>query len=84
MVHENLKPDVIGEYLVQRRKANGGLMKPGVYAGYRSSLTYLFKRYKVKQDDDDYQEISEILNGVKRHANEARQAGEGNLICHGL
>ncbi|GFH47913.1 hypothetical protein CTEN210_04389 [Chaetoceros tenuissimus] len=79
VIHQNITPDVYGEYLCEIRKGNGSLLRPGVYAGLRSGLTYLFKRYNVKMSEETFEEISEILDGVKRYANEATQAGEGNI-----
>ena len=37
--------DVYLQYITEKVKADGSLMKPGVYKGYRSSLTYLYERY---------------------------------------
>ena len=79
MIHSAITADVYGEYLCSKRKSNGGLLKPGVYRGLRSSLTYLFMRYGEKMDEGIFSDTSEILKGVSRTANEARQAGEGNL-----
>lgn len=79
VLHAQITADVYGDYLCEKRKANGSLLRPNVYAGLRSSLSYLFKRYNQKMNEDIFEEVSEILNGVKRYANEATQAGEGNI-----
>ena len=50
-----------------------------VYAGLCADLTYLFKRYNEKMSEETFEEISEILDWVKQYANEATQAGEGNI-----
>jgi len=79
VIHQNITPDIYGDYLCSKRKGSGALLKPGVYQGMRSGLTYLFTRYKKKLDTVKFDEITEILQGVKRVANEAKQAGEGNI-----
>ena len=79
VIHQHITADVYGDYLCDLRKGNGSLLRPGVYAGLRSGLTYLFKRYNEKINQEVFEEISEILDGVKRYANEATQAGEGNI-----
>jgi hypothetical protein len=33
-------------YMAKMRRDNGGLLKPGAYASFRSSLQYLFFHYK--------------------------------------
>ena len=35
--------DVYLQYIAEKVKADGSLMKPGVYKGYRSSLTFLYQ-----------------------------------------
>jgi hypothetical protein len=72
------------DYLCSKRKwgghhETGAILRPTVYGGLRSSLTYLFKRYGRKMDPDIYETISEGLKGVTRIANRARQKGEGNI-----
>jgi len=72
LIFSKFTPDMFGEYLCDKRKKDGSLMKPGSYKGYRSGLSYLFKRYKEKMNEEAFDEVSEILQGVKRTANEAR------------
>ena len=50
------------------------LMKPGVYAGYRSNLTYLFRRYHYRPPPE-YTDNLEYMEGVKRIANMVRANG---------
>ena len=45
------------------------LMKPGVYAGYRSNLTYLFRRYRYRPPPEYTDNLREYMEGVKRIAN---------------
>jgi hypothetical protein len=71
--------EVFAEYLCAKRKHNGCLLRPGGYKGMRAGLSYLFRRYGQKQTDDFKENVGEYLKGVKRVANEARQAGEGNI-----
>jgi hypothetical protein len=79
VIFDSITPEVFGEYLCEKRKKDGGLLKPGTYKAMRSGLSYLFKRYKCQQSEYFMTEVSEILAGVKRTANEAVQAGEGNV-----
>ena len=64
---DSITPEVFGEYLCEKRKKNGGLLKPGSYKGMRSGLSYLFKRYKCHQSEYFMTEVSEILAGVKQY-----------------
>lgn len=68
--------DVFLEYLCDKKKANGGLMKPSVYKDYRSGLTFLFRRYRYTIPKTFEDDLSECMKGVKRISNEARQKGE--------
>lgn len=68
--------DSFFEYLCARKKKGGGLMMASCYSGYRSGLTFLFKRYGRTIPADLNDEISDLMKGVKRIANKARQAGE--------
>ena len=64
------------EYIADKVKADGSLMKPDVYKGYRSGLTYLFTRYGYKPPDGYMSELSRYMQGAARIANDARQHGE--------
>jgi len=56
------------------------LMKPGVYAGYRSNLTYLFRRYRYRPSPEYSDNLREYMEGVKRIANMARANGEVSRV----
>ena len=56
--------------------ADGSLMMPDVYNGFRSSLTYLFSRYDFKTPGGYDAELSRYMRGAVRIAKEARQNGE--------
>lgn len=79
IIHKNMTADTYGHYLCERRKKDGALFNPDYYPGLRSSFTYLFARYNKKISQEQFDEISDILQGVKRVANEAKQAGEGKI-----
>jgi hypothetical protein len=62
-----------------RKDKNGGLLKSGAYTAFRSSLTYLFHRYRYVPSRAYEKEMKEAMEGVKRLSTQAAQAGEGNL-----
>ena len=57
-------------------KPNNKLMKPGVYGGYHTCLNNLFRRYRVHPSDEYVDDLNRYMDGVKRIANLANQAGE--------
>jgi hypothetical protein len=67
-------------YIAEMRRDNGGLLKPGAYASFRSSLQYLFFRYKYDVTFRYEKELKNALEGVKRYTNTAVQAGEGSIF----
>lgn len=71
--------DVFVDYLTQLRKADGALNKAGSYLSHRSSLKYLFRRYKYTPSRAFEEDLKECVEGIKRSATEACQAGEGNI-----
>ena len=77
-LNENI--DVFVKYITEVcRKADGGIYKESSYTGQRSSLTYLYRRYKQFQPVPFQQELSEAMNGIKRLSSQANQHGEGNI-----
>jgi hypothetical protein len=62
-----------------RKDKSGALLKAGAYTAFRSSLTYLFHRYKYVPSRAYERDIQEAMEGVKRISTQAAQAGEGNL-----
>ena len=68
--------DVYLQYIADKVKADGSLMKPGVYKGYRSSLTYLYQRYGFATTSEYDKQVSCYIQGAARIANDARQHGE--------
>ena len=72
-------PKIYSDYLSKRRKSNGGIMKPNVYKSYRASLSFLFWRYDYQVPEQFSTKLKNIMDGVKRVANKARQCGEGNI-----
>eukprot|EP00986_Skeletonema_menzelii_P003934 scaffold1286_cov91-Skeletonema_menzelii.AAC.1 len=72
--------DVFVTYLTtELRKADGGLNKAGSYLSHRSSLVYLFRRYRYIPSREFEADLKECVEGIKRSASEACQAGEGNI-----
>ena len=67
------------KYLAKRRKKNGGLMKPSLYKGYRSSLSFLFFRYGIAKPQIFEDKVRNTMMGIKRIANRANQRGEGDI-----
>ena len=49
------------------------------YAGFRSSFTYLCRRYRQTPPIEFKEDLSELMVGVKRSCTEAAQHGEANL-----
>ena len=74
-------PVTYAKYIQRKVKKGDVLMKPGVYAGYVSSLRYLFKRYHFRPSLDYEDELKDYMEGVKRIANEACQNGEVSAAC---
>ena len=68
--------DVYLQYIAEKVKADGSLMKPAVYKGYRSSLTYLYQRYGFVTPGEYDKQVSRYMQGAARIANDARQHGE--------
>jgi hypothetical protein len=60
-------------YIAEMRKDNGGLLKPGAYASFRSSLQYLFFRCKHDVPSRYAKELKNAMEGVnvKRYTNTA-------------
>ena len=80
---EAVANDVAGsffEYICNRKKQDGGLMMASCYTGYRSAFSFLFKRYGRRISEELKEEISDLMKGVKRIANQARQAGEVSFM----
>lgn len=71
--------DLFVSYLCSCRRANGGILKKAAYTGIRSSLTYLFRRYRELIPAQFQQDLRESMDGVKRMSSEAQQHGEGNI-----
>ena len=71
--------DVFVDYLTTQRRADDSLMKPKSYLGLRSSLTYLFKRYRYTPSRAFESELKECMEGIKRYSTKANQHGEGNI-----
>ena len=55
-------------------------MMASCYTGYRSAFSFLFKRYGRRISEELKEEISDLMKGVKRIANQARQAGEVSFM----
>jgi hypothetical protein len=72
--------DVFLSYLTSvRKRGTNKLLKPGGYGSFRSSLTYLFHRYRHIPGQAFENDLREAMEGIKRYTNEAIQAGEGNI-----
>ena len=59
------------------KKADGGIHKAGNYLSHRSSLGFLLRRYKFTASREFEADLKEYVEGIKRTACKARQAGEG-------
>ena len=71
--------DVFMHYITtQRKEGEDNLMKAKTYSGYRSSLTYLFTRYRALPTREFERDLGTCMEGVKRYSTEANQHGEGN------
>ena len=57
--------DIFVDYVMKIRKEDGSLNKAGTYAGHRSILTYLFRRYKYFPPPEFNEDLKEGLEGVK-------------------
>ena len=74
--------DVFVKYLTITRKddsIDGDLLSAKSYLGFRSSLTYLFRRYRYTTSRAFEEELKECMEGVKRFSNQCNQHGEGNI-----
>mgnify|MGYP000335293960 CR=1 FL=1 len=78
LLHSELTPDQFGQYLCMKTKEGGGTMEPGTYKNYRSGLSFLFRRYGKTMASDKFDEVSELLKGVKRISSKRIRRGEGN------
>ena len=72
-------PKVYCNYLSTKEKADGNKMKPGVYTGYRSTLTNLFRRYRYVPHPQYVSELKMRLDGLVKLANLAVQNGGVSL-----
>lgn len=73
-------PDIFMEYVSSKKKSDGGVVKGRVDLGYRSSLTYLFKRYRVVIPPLFQSELSVSMEGIVRLKNQFVQSGDGDII----
>ena len=78
LLHSELTPDQFCQYLCMKTKEGGGTMEPGTYKNYRSGLSFLFRRYGKTMASDKFDEVSELLKGVKRISSKRIRRGEGN------
>jgi hypothetical protein len=62
-----------------RKRGTDKLLKSGAYCSFRSSLTYLFRRYRHIPGQAFENDLTDAMEGIKRYVNEAIQAGEGNI-----
>lgn len=69
-------PEIFVKYIQTRVKADGALMRPGVYGGYHTNLNNLFRRYQYRPSEDYKEQLTRYMDGVKNIANQANQAGE--------
>ena len=61
--------DIFVDYVIKIRKEDGSFNKAGTYAGHRSSLTYLFRRYRYFPPPEFNEDLKEGFEGVKRILN---------------
>ena len=59
--------DIFVDYVTEIRKDDGSLNKAGTYAGHRSSLTYLFRRYRYSPPPEFNEDLKE---GFEQYKNE--------------
>ena len=69
-------PTIYAMYLSRKRKPGDALMKARGYGGYRSSLMYLFKRYRVLPSEQYLLDVKDYLDGIQRISTDANQNGE--------
>ena len=79
LLHEELTPDQFGEHLCHKKKEGGETMKPDTYKNFRSGLSYLYRRHGQKMDIEKFEEVSEVLKGVKRISTKKIRRGQGNV-----
>lgn len=79
LLHEELTADQFGEYLCHKRKDGGETLKPDTYKNFRSGLSFLYRRYGQKMDTEKFEEVSEVLKGVKRISTQKIRRGQGNV-----
>lgn len=72
-------PDLFIKYLTECRREDGGILKDKFYTGFRSSLTFLYRRYRRTIPESVMIDWKESMEGIQRMSNEARQHGEGTL-----
>ncbi len=71
--------DVITDYLTSSRKNGMNIMKAKTYAGLRSGITFLFRRYKYTTSRVYEIDLKEGMEGIKRYSNKSTQVGERNI-----
>jgi len=71
--------DLFIEFLTECRREDGGILKDKFYTGFRSSLTFLYTRYRRTMPESMAIDLKESMEGIQRVSNEARQHGEGTL-----
>ena len=72
--------NVFLDYVTSCRSEDGiGILKKMTYAGFRSSFTYLCRRYRQTPPIEFKEDLRELMVGVKRSCTEAAQHGEANL-----
>jgi hypothetical protein len=69
--------DDVGDYLCERRRLDGGLMRGKAYKNIRSSIAMFFKDFGHKWSDDFTEEFGDIISGIVRTVSQAEQAGVG-------
>ena len=79
MMFSNLMAEMCGECVCSKRTVKGGLLKPNCYKSARSGLLCLCKKCRHTMPVNFVEELKDIMQGIKRTANEALQAQEGNI-----
>ena len=77
---EGLKPSDFAKYLgTLGSPVTGCLLNQKMYKNKKTSLYNLFKKYKMKAIDGFYDELKDLIAGIKRIASKAKQDGMGSL-----
>jgi hypothetical protein len=80
MLHfTDVTADDVGEYLCQRRRQDGGLMRGKGYKNILSYITMYLNDNDCRLGARFIEDVSNIVIGIVRTVSQAEQLGEGNI-----